>query len=89
VASGAKLFRQRCSDSHSAPGRSLFDEDRCDLRATGPDLAGYGSLEWVRTLVRDAMHPTAFGAALTDEQRKAGMPPYPDLTDDEPSLLVR
>ena len=89
LARGAKLFRQRCADCHNVPGRSLFDEDRYDLRASGPDLAGYGSFEWVRHLIRDATHPTVFGAALTEEQRKGGMPPYPDLTDDELSLLVR
>lgn len=60
-----------------------------DLRAAGPDLAGYGNFEWTRHLLRDAMHPTVFGAALTAEQRDDGMPPYPDLTDDELSLLVR
>ncbi|TNF31392.1 MAG: hypothetical protein EP329_12410 [Deltaproteobacteria bacterium] len=86
---GRKVFRGQCTDCHNLPGKSLFDADAYDLRIAGPDLAGYGSFEWVRALVRDANHPTYFGAAMSAEQRDQAMPPYPDLTDDELSLLTR
>ena len=89
VRHGRKLFKQRCTDCHNLPGASLFDEDRYDLRAKGPDLAGYGGFEWTRTLVRDAIHPTVFGAALDADKRAHAMPAYPDLSDDELALVVR
>jgi len=86
---GRKLFKLRCTDCHNLPDKSPLDEDWYELRISGPDLADYGSFEWVRGLLRDANHPTYFGAAMDETARRDAMPAYPDLTDDELSLLTR
>jgi ubiquinol-cytochrome c reductase cytochrome b subunit len=91
--------------AHLAAGRKAFADDGCDTchngpevsprakghvpRPTGPDLRGYASFEWTRALVRDIHDPRLFGGAVEEKHLPKMMPSYPDLSDEELSLLSR
>jgi ubiquinol-cytochrome c reductase cytochrome b subunit len=86
--SAHKLFlNEGCTDCHNDPTTPLRDK-AYDLRATGPDLTGYANREWTRAVIIDANHPALFGDAISEKDLPRLMPAYPDLTDDDLSLLV-
>jgi ubiquinol-cytochrome c reductase cytochrome b subunit len=75
-----------CTDCHNDPKHDVGDEG-WEADATGPDLRGFQTYEWVRAVVRHAGHPSAFGGAIDTED--GVMPAYPDLSADSLDLLVR
>ncbi len=89
VAAGQAAFdAEDCTSCHNEPSWTVEHEDY-DATAEGPDLAGYQGFEWTRALIRNVHAPHFFGGVVEAADREAMMPAYPDLTDDELSLLVR
>lgn len=88
IRSGRRAFEKNgCTDCHNDPEVSPRTK-QYDVRATGPDLVGYGGREWTRALIRDANHPTFYGGAIAESDLPKLMPAYAELTDDELHLLV-
>ncbi len=82
------LWDDGCTDCHNTPGVSHLAK-AYDPTAIGPDLDGYMGFEWTRGLIRDATQHRYYGGALEADQVERSMPPFPDLTDDELSLMTR
>jgi ubiquinol-cytochrome c reductase cytochrome b subunit len=88
LARGLEEFGEHeCTDCHNAPGTQAGDEG-WEHDATGPDLRGFLSPEWVRALIRHAGHPAYYGDAIETEDLERAMPDYEDLDGDEVDLLA-
>jgi ubiquinol-cytochrome c reductase cytochrome b subunit len=75
VAQGVKLIDERCSGCHKFHGKGT---------ASGPELTGYGSKQWLAEIVGNPAHPKFYG------ENNDRMPAYEKtLSPQQIELLVR